>query len=109
MVLLLNELELGEARERPQPVDLLIGESALPMLEGFGREHTYELPPKLVAAMAPEQFAQMMCQSWPGMLENCFAAMDLGQREKMLDHCRGVLDAMEEKFAPEPFLIAGPS
>jgi hypothetical protein len=56
----------------------------------------------LVALLArrrlPGLIELMMESAMPAMMDRCFAAMSPERREFMLAHCRGALDAVEEKY-----------
>ena len=53
---------------------------------------------KVVGRRIPKLMEHMMENVMPRMMDSCFAQMSPGRREFMLAHCRGMLDAMEEKY-----------
>lgn len=48
----------------------------------------------------PGLMERMMEDGMPRMMDACFAQMDPERRKFMLARCRGMLDQMEEKYAP---------
>ena len=52
----------------------------------------------MMGKMGHEEIERMMFDIMPRMMDTCFSEMDRQRRQFMLNHCRGILDQMEEKY-----------
>ena len=52
----------------------------------------------MMGKMGHEEIERMMLDIMPRMMDTCFSEMDRQRRQFMLNHCRGMLDQMEEKY-----------
>lgn len=71
---------------------VIIGIAMVGVMVGLG------IARAVVGRRAPQAMERMMENVMPRMMGTCFAQMSQERREFMLGHCRGLLDAMDEKY-----------
>ena len=85
-------------RKSPEDTRRMMGEMMPQMMGNMDPAEMAKMMPQMMDKMGHEEIEGMMLNMMPQMMDTCFSGMDKAQREFMLTHCRGMLDAMEAKY-----------